>query len=177
MTLAREGVASGEGDEGRALGIDLPQRTLADAVADDVGDHGDVLAHELLVQLLEQRGEDDLAVAPVDRVDERVLAVVVDARLAEAREAVECRPGLGEDPARRLEPAHEALPHDGAEDLLLVLEVAVERARGDPGVTRDLGDAGAAVAEGREALLGGGEDPLAGGGLVDGNRPLHEVNN
>src|SRR6058998_392135 len=73
MTLAREGVASGEEDEGRALGVDLPQRTLTDAVADDVGDHGHVLVHQLLVQLLEQRGEDDLAVAPVDRVEERVL--------------------------------------------------------------------------------------------------------
>src|SRR5436309_3007461 len=38
MTLARESVASGEEDEGRTLGVDLPQRTLADAVADDVGD-------------------------------------------------------------------------------------------------------------------------------------------
>src|SRR6266513_541905 len=74
VTLSREGVASSEQNEGRALGIDVPQRALADAVADDVGDHGHVLVHELLVQLLEQRGEDDLAVAPVDRVDERVLA-------------------------------------------------------------------------------------------------------
>src|SRR5881397_1521037 len=78
------------------------------------------LLEELHEQLLPEGGEDDLAVAPADRVDERVLAVVVDARLAEAREAVECRPGLGEDPPGGLEPADEALPHDGAEDLLLV---------------------------------------------------------
>src|SRR2546425_9139182 len=117
VTLAREGISTGEEDEGRALGVDVPQRALTDAVADDVGDHGDVLAHELLVQLLEQRGEDDLAVAPVDGVDERVLAVVVDARLAETCEALERRPGLGEDPACRLEPASQALAHDGAEDL------------------------------------------------------------
>src|SRR5437667_374471 len=88
MGLAREGVAPGEEDERGALGVDVTQRALADAVADDAGDHGDVLGHELLVQLLQEGGEDDLAVAPVDGVDERVLAVVVDARLAEAREAV-----------------------------------------------------------------------------------------
>src|SRR2546428_5691344 len=97
MGLAREGVAPGEEDERGALGVDVTQRALADAVADDAGDHGDVLGHELLVQLLQEGGEDDLAVAPVDGGDERVLAVVVDARLAEAREAVERRPGLGED--------------------------------------------------------------------------------
>src|SRR2546430_15199366 len=110
MTLARESVASGEEDEGRTLGVDLPQRTLADAVADDVGDHGHVLVHELLVQLLEQRGEDDLAVAPVDRVDERVLAVVVDARLAEAGGAVGGGPGAGRGPPRRPRPAPQAPP-------------------------------------------------------------------
>src|SRR5207244_628422 len=97
------------------------------------GGHG--RGHHRLVQLLEQRREDDLAVTPVGRVDERVLAVVVDARLAEAGEALERRPGLGEDPPRRLKPARQALAHDGAEDLLLVLEVAVEGARGDAGVT------------------------------------------
>src|SRR6058998_1524423 len=116
------------------------------------------------------------SVAPVDGVDERVLAVVVDARLAEAREAVERRPGLGEDPARRLEPAGEALPHDGAEDLLLVLEVAVERPRGDARVAGDLRDAGAPVAEGGEALLGGGQDAGPGRGVARLGRILHEVN-
>src|SRR2546426_11728085 len=176
VTLARERVAAREEDEGRALGVDVPQRALADTVADDVGDHGDVLAHELLVQLLDERGEDDLAVAPVDRVDERVLAVVVDARLAEAREALDRGAGLGEDPARRFEPAGEALPHDGAEDLLLVLEVAVERPRGDPGVAGDLRDAGATVAEGGEALLGGGQDAGPGGGVTRLRWRLHEVN-
>src|SRR2546428_253836 len=169
MTLARKGVASCEEDEGSALGVDLPQRTLAVAVADDVGDHGDVLVHELLVQLREQRGEDDLAVAPVDRVDERVLAVVVDARLAEAGEALERAPGLGEDPPRRLEPASQALAHDGAEDLLLVLEVAVERPRGDPRVAGDLRDAGAAVA--RSGGAAPRRRPGCGGGAPAGGGP------
>src|SRR5207237_386493 len=69
-----------------------------------------------------------------------------------------------------------ALPHDGAEDLLLVLEVAVERPRGDARVAGDLRDAGAPVAEGGEALLGGGQDAGPGGGVVRLGRALHEVN-
>src|SRR5438552_19040572 len=40
MTLARPGVASGEEDEGRALGVALPQRTLSDAVAVHADEHG-----------------------------------------------------------------------------------------------------------------------------------------
>src|SRR5262249_32672614 len=118
--------------------------------------------------------EDDLPVAAIHRVDEGVLAVVVDARLAETAEALDGRPALAQSPACRVQPRLEELAHDGAEDLLLVLEVAVERARGDARLARDLGDAGTAVAEGRESLLGGGEDASTGRG-VERLSGLHEM--
>src|SRR5262245_19392286 len=129
----------------------------------------------MLVELLEQGREDDLLVAPVDGVDEGVLSVVVDARLAETSEALDGRPALAQDPASRIQPRLEELAHDGAKDLLLVLEVAVERASGDAGLTRDLGDAGAAVAEGREALLGGREDASTGRGVGRLGELRHEM--
>src|SRR5438094_744691 len=89
------------------------------------------------------------------------------------RPACSCGPPLR---SARHEPAHQALAHDGAEDLLLVLEVAVERPRGDPGVAGDLRDAGAAVAEGGEALLGGCQDAGPGGGVARLGRSLHGMN-
>src|SRR5262249_46638029 len=129
------------------------------------GDHGDVLREEMLVELLEQGREDDLPVAAIDGVDEGVLAVELDARLAKTAEALDGRPALAQHLARRLQPRLEELAHDGAEDLLLVVEVAVERTCGDAGLACDLGNAGAAIAEGCEALLRCGEDAPTGRGV------------
>src|SRR5437867_4702566 len=175
VTLVRERVAAEEQDEGGSLGIDVPEGPFPDAVSDDVGDHRDVLREEMLVELLEQGGEDDLPVAAIDGVDEVVLAVEVDARLAEASEALDGGAALAQDLTRRLEPRIEQIAHDGAKDLLLVLEVAIERARRDAGLARDLGDAGAAVAEGREAFLRGGEDASTGRGIGRFSEYLHEM--
>src|SRR5262249_22077846 len=119
VSLIRERVAAEEQDERGPFGIDVPEGPLADAVTDDVGDHGHVLCEEMLVELLEQGSEDDLLVAAVDGVDEGVLAVEVDAGLAETSEPVDGGAALGERPARRLEPAVEEVAHDGAKDLLL----------------------------------------------------------
>ena len=127
------------------------------------------------MELFEQGGEDDLPVAAIDGVDQIVLAVEVDARLAEASEALDGGAALAQDLTRRIEPGVEEIAHDGAKDLLLVLEVAIERARCDAGLARDLGDAGAAVAEGREALLRGGEDASTGRGVGRVGEWLHEM--
>src|SRR5438034_726925 len=139
VSLVRERVAAEEQDEGGPLRIDVSEGPLTDAVTDDVGDHGNVLREEMLVELFEQGGEDDLPVAAIDGVDQIVLAVEVDARLAEASEAL-----------------------DGGAAL-------------DAGLARDLGDAGAAVAEGREALLRGGEDASTGRGVGRVGEWLHEM--
>src|SRR5439155_575868 len=159
-----ERVASDEEDERRALGVDVAQRPLADAVADDVGHHGDILLHELLVQLVDERRKDDLLVAPEDGVDQGVLAVELEARLGEAAEPLDRGPGAGEGLAGACEPGLVQLAYDRAKDVFLALEVAVDRAGGDARLARDLRDAGAPVAEGREAPVGSGEDALARGG-------------
>src|SRR5437773_2717419 len=175
VPLVRERVAAEEQDEGGPLRIDVPEGPLTDAVTDDVGDHRDVLREEMLVELLEQGGEDDLPVTAIDGVDEVVLAVEVDASLAEASEALDRGAALAQDLTRPIEPCVEEIAHDGAKDILLVLEVAIERARRDAGLARDLGDAGAAVAEGREALLRGGEDASMGRGVGRVGKCLHEM--
>src|SRR5213078_1394184 len=145
---------------------------LADAVADDVGHHGDVLRHELLVQLVDERRKDDLLVAPEDGVDQGVLAVELEARLGEAAEPLDRGPGAGERLAGACEPGLVQLAYDRAKDVFLALEVAVDRAGGNPRLARDLGDAGAPVAEGREAPFGRGEDALARCGSSLGDRRL-----
>ena len=154
-------VAADEEDERGTLGVNVAQRPFADPVADDVGHHGDVLLHEPLVQLVEERCEDDLVVAAEDRVDERVLAVERNARLREAAEALDGGPGPGKRLARALEPCVVELADDGAEHLFLAFEVAVDRAGGDAGLARDLGDAGPPVAERREAAVGSSQNAVA----------------
>src|SRR5439155_268628 len=115
VSLVRERVAAEEQDEGGPLRIDVSEGPLTDAVTDDVGDHGNVLREEKLVELLEQGGEDDLPVAAIDGVDQIVLAVEVDARLAEASEALDGGAALAQDLTRRIEPGLEEIVLGGSQ--------------------------------------------------------------
>src|SRR5262249_17643845 len=69
---------------------------------------------------------------------------------------------------------------DGAENVLLVVEVAVESGGRDARVASDLGDPRAPVAEGGEPFLRPRQDAGAGRGIErrsHGGRRFHEVNN
>jgi hypothetical protein len=127
-------------------------------------------ARRLLVQLLEERREDDLVVAPEDRVDQRVLAIEPTlAWPSRARRSIAVPARRA--PPRAREPLVVQLAHDGAEDVLLAGEVAVERAGRDTRLPGDVRDAGPPVAEGGEALLGG-DDAGSGAALdVDSSPP------
>jgi hypothetical protein len=85
------------------------------------------------------------------------------------------RPRLVEHPPGDGHPLLPALLDHAAKESLLALEVAVERARGEPRVPRDAGHVGAAVAEALEVAPGRTEDAGSRGGVLDARNVLHEV--
>src|SRR3989442_1574212 len=126
------------------------EKPPGDPGADGLRDHGDVPAHEVVVELLGERREEDLRVAAQDGEEEGVVAVEFDARLPEPPQPVGRRSRSGQRGPTRGQPGLVHAPHDLLEYLFLALEVAVDGAGGEAGVARDLGDAGAPIAEALE---------------------------
>ena len=134
----------------RIAGADLALRLGA---LDDAGDQADRLEDHLVVPDPGELGEiarsSDHHLG--DRADWTVVTILGEARQQRPDHRGEGQAGREHGFLDALDIGHDHLAHDGAEHVLLGLEIEIERALGEAGAARDLHPRPG------EALLGGGE--------------------